>query len=124
MQGISTPQLLILLNGSPHGFFKAHRGLRQGGPLSSHLFILAMNFFSWLIYKAERQNLLKGIKISTGNDNLNHLLFADDLLVLLKASNSSVRACKNLLDKFCSLSGLEVNFEKTGLFFSPRLEVI
>lgn len=42
-------------------------------------------------------------------------------MVLLKASNSSVRASRNLLDKFCSLSGLEVNFEKTGLFFSPKV---
>jgi hypothetical protein len=34
----------ILLNGTPGKVFHCKRGVRQGGPLSSHLFVLAANF--------------------------------------------------------------------------------
>lgn len=49
---VSTVRMSVLVNGSPAGFFQTFRGLRQGDPLSPLLFILVMEAFSRLLFRA------------------------------------------------------------------------
>ncbi|RVW81280.1 putative mitochondrial protein [Vitis vinifera] len=49
---ISTAKFFVLVNGVPAGFFSNSKGLRQGDPLSSYLFILGMEVLSALIRRA------------------------------------------------------------------------
>jgi hypothetical protein len=47
---VSSTHLSVLINGSPLGFFKASRGLRQGYPLFPFLFLLVVESLSILVY--------------------------------------------------------------------------
>ena len=38
--GVSSAWISVMVNGSPKGFFPAGKGLRQGEPLSSFLFLI------------------------------------------------------------------------------------
>lgn len=58
---ISTVRFLVLINGSPQGFFKSTRGIRQGVPLSPYLFVLVMKFFSNMLKKAESMGWIRGL---------------------------------------------------------------
>jgi hypothetical protein len=49
---ISTAHFLILINGSPHGFFASSRGLHQGDPLSPILFVIVMEALSRILSRA------------------------------------------------------------------------
>lgn len=46
---ISTTSCNILINGSPTKFFYPSLGIRQGNPLSPYIFILCMDYLSYLI---------------------------------------------------------------------------
>ncbi|XP_026419465.1 uncharacterized protein LOC113315396 [Papaver somniferum] len=50
--------------------------------------------------------------------NLTHLCFADDVMIFLKVIVAAASSLKSALIEFSSYSGLEINNQKTSLFFS------
>ena len=81
--------------------------MRQGGPLSPYLFVLAIETLAIAI----RQNSeIKGIFI--GKEETKLLQYADDSTAILSDKNSATALFK-LLDFFRSVSGLKINCTKT-----------
>ncbi|XP_043697156.1 uncharacterized protein LOC122647928 [Telopea speciosissima] len=118
---VDTPCFSILLNGSPTGYFKGRRGIRQGDPLSPYLFTIAMEGFSALMRNLEvegRISLLPRCKSS----HLSHLIFADDLKIFVKAASDSILAyCSAILDLVRRrLDGWKARF----LSFAGRLQLL
>ena len=81
---ISTAKFSVLVNGVPTGFFFSSKGLRQGDPLSSYLFVMGMEVRSVLIRMSVDGGFLLGCRIrgkGRTEMNISHLLFADDTVV-------------------------------------------
>lgn len=114
MACITTPTYSILINGSASHFFHSERGLRQGYPLSPLLFLLVMEGLSRLIISATREGTLKGLKI-TEECFLTHLLFVDDVLILLDGSIRDSLTFSRLLQLFSRATGMQVNREKSTI---------
>ena len=86
---ISIVKFSVLINGSPSGFFKSSRGLRQGDPLSPYLFVIATEVFSIMLRRATSGDYLSGWRVSGRRGKglqISHLLFADDTLVFCEES--------------------------------------
>ncbi|KAJ0230967.1 Reverse transcriptase domain-containing protein [Hirschfeldia incana] len=104
----------MVINGELHGYFQGKRGLRQGDPISSLLFVLAMDVLSKMLDEGARTNRFKPHP-SCEEPLITHLSFADDVLVFFDGSEESLRGILEILEEFKQLSGLRVNKEKTEL---------
>lgn len=71
-----------------------------------------------MISKEMRDNRWNPIQISKNGPKISHLFFADDVLLFAKAKVSQAKVIKEVLDSFCSLSGLKVSEEKSKVFAS------
>jgi hypothetical protein len=109
---ITSATFVVLINGEPSTFFHSERGLRQGCPLSPLLFVLIMEGLSLALKHKQEEGLLTGIKVSRYIHIL-HLLFADDVLIMTKASLEEWREISNVLQLFCSATRLHINAHKT-----------
>ena len=79
---MSTATFFVLINGSPTGFFRSSRGLRQGKTLSPYMFVLGMEVISLMIDKATEGGYISGYIFKGINDivkQITHLLLVDDL---------------------------------------------
>ena len=74
-----------MINGAPCGFFENYRGLRQGDPLSSLLYVVVMEAVSKMMDKMVMEGRLSGFSVGTSTSDhlqVTHLLFADEMLVI------------------------------------------
>jgi hypothetical protein len=99
----------ILLNGQPGRPIRHARGLRQGDPLSTLLFILAMDPLQRISDKATKAGLLASpVKMRTS-------LYADDAVLFLRPIAADITNLQQLLNLFGRASGLWTNILKSAL---------
>jgi hypothetical protein len=116
MTCVSSANFAVLINGEATRFFNCERGLRQGCPLSPYLFILIMEGLSLLLTKSFSENRISGIKVSN-LVKIFHLMFVDDILLLSKADLAEWLVILDILQHFCSVSGLSINPAKSTVHF-------
>jgi len=108
---VCTATASVLVNGSHTDEFPLKRGLRQGGPLSPFLFLLAAEGLNVLMKALVEANVFTGYNVGGANSVVvSHLQFADDTLLLGNKSWANVRVLKAGLVLFEAMSGLKVNF--------------
>ena len=77
-----------------------------------------------LLKSVPQSSAFSGVQVAPTALVVNHLLFANDSLLLFKASTEGAVVVSNLLDTYCNASGQRVNNEKSSIFFSigcPRV---
>ncbi|XP_074293104.1 uncharacterized protein LOC141620024 [Silene latifolia] len=117
MECVTSPSYSLSLNGNTFGFFKGSRGLRQGDPLSPLLFTLCMDYLSRILNVVGQQSDFKCHPLCKPL-RLNHLLFADDLLMFSKGDVVSIMWLLRAFATFSKASGLTLNNDKSDIYFS------
>ncbi len=98
----------IINNGHCSEFFSINRGVRQGDPMSSHIFLLVVEILAAAIkYHPD----IRGIKVD--NSEFTIVQYADDTTLTLSDDDVSLNSALNIIEKFSKVSGLNVNFNKT-----------
>jgi hypothetical protein len=92
-------------------------GIRQGDPISPHLFLLCTEGLSCLLQQKEDRGELYGIKNGRLGPPISHLLFADDSIFFSQSDSRSVESLKSTLKTFCDGSGQKINLDKSSVFF-------
>ena len=91
MNCVTSVTYKIKVNGSCTQRMFPQRGIRQGDPLSPYLFILCAEGLSAMLQNVEYDGRIEGIKICRGAPRVNHLFFADDSLILMRARVSDAQ---------------------------------
>ncbi|XP_074305794.1 uncharacterized protein LOC141641015 [Silene latifolia] len=117
MECVTTPWYTLSLNGSNFGYFQGRRGIRQGDPMSPLLFTICMEYLSRILayvtnsMEFSYHPLCRAIR-------LNHLCFADDLLMFCRGDKTSIITILRAFATFSKASGLEINREKSDIYFN------
>jgi hypothetical protein len=124
MKCVSTVRYQVKVNGDLSEVFIPQRGLRQGDPLSPYLFLLCAEAFSALLRKGVQDGLLAGVKICTGAPSVSHLLFADDSLILIRATEGDCGHLQSILQLYEECSEQMINKAKSAILFSRNIQVV
>ena len=115
---ITSFKFSVNINGESVGFFSSSRGLRQGDPISSYLFVIAMETLSMLINKRVGEHQTFAFHWRCNLTRTTHLSFADDLMLFCGDSVESASTLKKALTDFSLASGLHPNESKSCIFIA------
>lgn len=107
--------LNVLINGSMNRTFRPTRGLRQGDPISSFLFLICTEGLSGLLNRGIASQSFSGLRINKHCPVISHLFFANDNLLFFKVSISDSRVVKDILNTYSWASGQVINFDNSFL---------
>ncbi|KAK6162202.1 hypothetical protein DH2020_002043 [Rehmannia glutinosa] len=119
---LSTPSFSFLLNGSQFGRVLPKRGIRQADPISPYIFIICAEVFSSILQDLQEVGKIHGVKINKHAPSVSHLFFVDDTLLYGHASIEEAKQIKFAITLFEQASGQRINFEKSGVLFSPNMD--
>ena len=116
VQGIlDTGTSSVLLNGILGNQFQCTRGVRQGYPLSPLLFVLAGDLLQCIVNKACTQGLFSLPIEADPSNKFPIIQYADDIILIMKASQREIFCLKGLLQSFTEPTGLRVNYAKSQM---------
>ena len=89
MNCVKSVSYRVKVNKTLHDGFLPERGIRQGDPKSSYMFILCAEGLFVLLRHAEEESTIEGIQLCHGAPKINHLFVTDDSLIVMRAIDTS-----------------------------------
>ncbi|XP_055800831.1 uncharacterized protein LOC129870195 [Solanum dulcamara] len=111
----------VLINGQQQGFFKSTRGVKQGDPLSPTLFILAAEVLSRSLNALHQNSQFKGFGMPKWSPKINHLAYADDMIIFTSADVVSLQKIMGILRNYEQTSGQKINMDKSAVYMHNRV---
>ena len=118
MNCVTSSRYTINHSGKEFGLILPKRGIRQGDPLSSYMFLICMEGLTALVNEYERRRLLTGIKVARGAPVLTHMFFADDSYIYSKANEETALQINHMLQVYEKASGQQIYKTKSSVLFS------
>lgn len=118
MSLVTSVKFSVMFNGKKLEQFTPSRGIRQGDPISSYLFLIAAEGLSCLLKSQRQSSNLDGIQVAPSAPPVNHLLFVDASLLFFKANSVGANEVNKLLEVYCQATGQRINYAKSSIFFS------
>lgn len=116
MSTVKGGKVCININGENRPYFKTHRGLRQGDPLSPLLFNLVGDALAHMLNAAKLKGRVKGLVPHLIEGGLTHLQYADDTILFMEDDESSLANVKFILYCFEWMTGLRINYHKSDVY--------
>ncbi|XP_056698695.1 uncharacterized protein [Spinacia oleracea] len=116
----SSSSISVLWNGKICDKFYPTRGIRQGDPLSSYIFVLCLDRLSTIIEEQVNLGVRKPINI-TENIRISHVFYAGDVFLFSKASSNNLKHILGVLEDFGQRSGLRIIMRKSSQIFPASL---
>uniref|UniRef100_A0A803Q527 Reverse transcriptase domain-containing protein n=1 Tax=Cannabis sativa TaxID=3483 RepID=A0A803Q527_CANSA len=120
MTCVSTVRYKVVHGG--HVFICPSRGIHQGDPLSTYLFIICVEGLSASIQKFEANRHIQGCHVAHRAPSITHMFFADDNNLFCQATRGVADSISTLLQSFENASGPKINHSKSLIFFSPNTD--
>lgn len=120
MRCVESVQYKLKINAVYSRIIAPTRGLRQGDLLSPYLFIICQEWFSTQISALQIEKKIEGVNLARGLPRMNHLLFADDCLLFIKAELKQLQVLKSLMRMYEKVARWKVNISKSEFFCSPK----
>lgn len=117
MSCINSVSYSNVVNGSESASFIHSRGLLQGDPLSSYLFLLCGKGLANLLLRAKNNYFITGLSTSKNGPQVTHLFFADDFMLFCRVVEDEIQTVKSILEIFDNVTGQQVNFDKSSILF-------
>lgn len=116
MECVTTVRYSVRFNNVLLDTFQPSCGLRQGDPLSPYLFLFVADGLSNILQKVHNGRL-KDIRIFHGAPGISHLLFADDTLLFLEATESQAEVVNSSIKSYERCTGQLINPSKSSIMF-------
>lgn len=99
--------------------FVAERGIQQDDPLFPYLFVIcAEHLGRYINFMGNQKRSGIGIKLNKDTPKIPNLTFVDDCIILYRANKVTARNIKQILDRYCMVSGKVINYQKSMIQFS------
>ncbi|XP_049368399.1 uncharacterized protein LOC125833298 [Solanum verrucosum] len=118
---ISNNWYSVLLNGQTFGFFQSSRGLKQGDLLSPTQFIIAAEVLARNLNKLFEDGEFKGFGLPKWSPQINHLSYADDMILFCSGQPNSIRKMMNVLRRYETISGQMINLDKNYCYLHDKV---